>query len=186
MKKSFKAFLHSFWEVAEAVIVAFAVVLIVRTYIVQPFLVSGASMEPTFSSGDYLLVDGLTYRFREPERGEVAVFKYPGNEMVYFIKRIVGLPGERVVVKDGKVTIFNDANPNGFALDEKYYTEPGLTAGESDTVLNLTQYFVLGDNRSFSFDSRSWGSVERSEIVGIVRLRLWPLNSVMAFTQPQY
>jgi len=185
MKKSLKAFLYSFWEVAEAVIVAFAVVLIVRSYIVQPFLVSGASMEPSFSSGDYLLVDQLTYRFREPERGEVAVFKHPGKESVYFIKRIIGLPDERVIISGGRVTIFNSANPGGFTLDEEY-ARPGFTTGEIDTALGRSQYFVLGDNRNFSFDSRSWGDVQRSEIVGIARVRLWPLNRVMALVQPKY
>ena len=185
MKKSLKAFFYSFWEVAEAVIVAFAVVFIVRSYIAQPFLVSGASMEPTFSSGDYLLADELTYHIREPKRGEVAVFRYPRNDRVYFIKRIIGLPGEQVVISGGSVTIFNYANPDGLTLREKYIW-PGNTAGEIDTILGADQYFVLGDNRNFSFDSRSWGGVYRDDIVGVVRVRLWPLHSVMAFTQPQY
>lgn len=185
MKKSLKAFLYSFWEVAEAVIVAFAVVLIVRNYLIQPFLVSGASMEPTFSSGDYLLVDELTYRFREPERGEVTVFKYPGNESVYFIKRIIGLPGDRVVISGGKITVFNNAHPGGLTLDEKYLGTR-FTSGNVDVTLDPSQYFVLGDNRNFSFDSRSWGDVQRGEIVGMVRVRLWPLNRVMAFEPPRY
>jgi signal peptidase I len=181
-----KAFLYSLWEIFEVVAVAVIVVLFVRTFLIQPFLVSGASMEPNFSSGDYLLIDEISYRFREPQRGEVAVFHYPGDESVYYIKRIIGLPSERLVLRNGSITIFNKEYPNGFTLEENYLP-PGLkTSGDKEVVLKDNEYFVLGDNRNYSYDSRSWGNLSKAEIVGLVRLRLWPFNEVMAIGKPTY
>ncbi len=163
-----------------------AVVVAIRSFIVQPFLVSGASMEPNFSSNDYLLIDEVSYRFNEPERGDVIVFHYPGDESVYYIKRVIGLPGERLLISDGKVKIYNSKNSNGFILEE-FYLPAGLkTSGNEEVTLKDGQYFVMGDNRNYSFDSRSWGSLQKSEIVGLVRLRLWPFNKAMAVEQPAY
>lgn len=180
-----KSFLYSFWETIEVGLIAVIAVLVIRSFLVQPFLVSGASMEPNFSSGDYLLIDELTYHFRQPERGEVIVFHYPGNEATYYIKRIIGLPGERLLFKDGKVIVFNKDYPGGFNLDESYLPPELLTSG-NDVTLTNNQYFVMGDNRSFSFDSRSWGPLDKSKVVGLVRLRLWPLNKVLAIERPNY
>jgi len=147
----------------------------------QPFLVSGASMEPNFSTGNYLLIDELTYRFRTPERGEVVVFKYPNDPSVYYIKRIIGLPGERVVVNNGEVRIINTNYPEGKKIEEIYLNSHLKTLGNIDIVLDNDNYFVMGDNRSFSYDSRSWGPLPKDNIIGIVRLRLFPINSVEAF-----
>lgn len=182
-----KKFLYSFFEVLEVALIAVISVFLVRTFLVQPFLVSGESMSPNFSNGDYLLVDELTYHFRAPERGEVAVFKYPGGDgETYFIKRIIGLPGETVKIDSGKVYIINESNPDGFLLDEKYLSDRTATMGNAEFKVQPGKYFVLGDNRSYSFDSRSWGLLERSEIVGLARLRLWPIVNMRAFAAPQY
>lgn len=178
--------LISLLEVIEVAAVALLAVFLIRTYLVQPFLVSGNSMVPNFHHGDYLLVDELSYRFREPSRGEIAVFHYPQNETQFFIKRVIGLPGERIVIQDNTVSIFSDDYPEGIILDEEYLSNDSLTAGNVDLTLDEGEYFVLGDNRSFSFDSRSWGVLGREEIVGVVRLRLWPLSAVKAFAAPQY
>jgi signal peptidase I len=181
-----KSFLYSIWEIVEIVLVAFITVMIVRSFLVQPFLVSGSSMEPNFSSGDYLLIDELTYRFRSPERGEVIVFRYPGDEKTYFIKRIIGLPGEKLVLEENKITLFNKENPKGLVLDEDYLPSAGRFSGKEEIALKDGEYFVLGDNRYYSFDSRSWGNLKNNEIVGMVRLRLWPFNKVRAFEKPAY
>lgn len=180
-----KTFLYSIWETIEVALIAVIAVFVIRTFLVQPFLVNGASMEPNFSSGDYLLIDEITYRLREPSRGEVVVFHYPGNESTYYIKRIIGLPGERLIFKNGKVTVVDKENPDGFALDENYLPK-GLGTSGGEVSLKNNEYFVLGDNRSYSFDSRSWGSLNKSELVGLVRLRLWPINKVMAVEKPAY
>lgn len=182
-----KKFLYSFFEVLEVALIAVISVFLVRTFLVQPFLVSGESMSPNFSDGDYLLVDELTYHFRSPERGEVTVFKYPGGEgSTYFIKRIIGLPGETVRIDGGKVYIINESHPNGFLLDEDYLSDRTTTTGNAEFKVQAGKYFVLGDNRSYSFDSRTWGLLEEREIVGLARLRLWPVAQMKAFAAPQY
>ncbi len=182
-----RKFLVSILEILEVALIAVISVFLIRTFLVQPFLVSGESMAPNFSNGDYLLVDELTYRFRLPERGEVAVFKYTQGGQVYFIKRVIGLPGEEVKIQEGKIVIFNDENPEGLILKEPYLPMGLATLGGGDKVsLGKDEYFVLGDNRSASFDSRSWGVVHKKDIVGLARLRLWPIGDFRAFAAPSY
>lgn len=175
--------LWSLFEVFQTVAIAVVAVFFVRTFIAQPFLVSGASMEPTFSNGDYLLVDELVFRFREPVRGEVLVFRYPGDDRSFYIKRVIGLPGERVAIVDGIVTVTKDNVP--IVLPEPYVAR-NVAAGDVDVTLRNGEYYVLGDNRGSSFDSRSWGSLGEDHIVGLVRIRLWPLSSALAFSAPTY
>lgn len=181
-----KSFLYALREIIEIVLVAVLVVFGVRSFLVQPFLVSGASMEPNFHGGDYILINELSYRFREPERGEVVVFRYPGDEKTFFIKRIVGLPGERVVVTGGKLYVYNKQHEEGILITEGYLPADLATVGERDVALGDNEFFVMGDNRDASFDSRQWGPLKRSEVVGSVWVRLWPLNQVMAFEKPIY
>lgn len=181
-----KQFFSSVLEIAEITAVAFAAVFFIRTYLVQPFLVSGSSMVPSFSDGDYLLIDELTYRFRAPERGEVVVFRYPKDESTYFIKRIIGLPGEKVAINGNKITIFNDAHKDGFEIGEKYVPEIAPFLGNGEFSVPENSYFVLGDNRSYSFDSRNWGMLPRGDIVGLVQFRLWPPSSMKVFAAPSY
>lgn len=174
----------SIFEIIETVTIAVVAVFLVRSFVAQPFLVSGSSMEPNFYDGDYLLVDELTYRLREPVRGEVVVFLYPGNHRSFYIKRIIGLPGERIVVERDKVTVFSEDNGK-IDLKENYVVTKH-NSGYFETKLEPNQYFVMGDNRDFSFDSRSWGALTRKDIIGLARFRLWPVNQVMAFTAPAY
>jgi len=180
-----RQFFASVLEVVEVLAVAVGAVFLIRNFLVQPFLVSGASMIPNFENGDYLLVDEITYRFRPPERGEVVVFKYPKDPSTYFIKRIIGLPNERVEIKNNHVTVFGDDNLSR-VLGENYLPGSIATAGNEEFKLKPDEYLMLGDNRSFSFDSRSWGALKKENIVGFVRLRLWPLNELRAFAAPQY
>lgn len=181
-----RKFLASLLEVAEIAIIALGAVFVVRQFLIQPFLVSGASMSPNFSSGDYLMVDELTYRIRPPERGEVVVFRYPNDPSTFFIKRIIGLPDERVTVSDGKVTIYSAGEKGGFTLKEEYLPANLPTQGSANATLGSGEYFVMGDNRPYSFDSRSWGSLPATDIVGLARLRLWPINGIQVLGSPQY
>lgn len=180
-----KKILWSFWEIIETAVIAIVVVILIRTYLVQPFLVYGSSMSPNFESGDYLLVNELTYRFRPPERGEVIVFKSPTNPSTYFIKRIIGLPKEKIVIENGNVYVYQNDFDKGTLLHEPYLLGQ-KTNGHYEIVLKPNQYFVLGDNRGASFDSRSWGPLDSSNIVGWAMIRLWPLNKVAAFSLPHY
>lgn len=177
-------------EVLEVAVVALVAVFLIRTFLIQPFLVSGASMAPTFENGDYLLVDELTYHLRQPERGEVIVFRYPNDESTYFIKRVIGLPGEKVRLAEGRVEIFNQDHPQGEFLSESYLPADLKTVvrsgGQSAFDLGANEYLVLGDNRSYSFDSRDWGILRSKEVVGLVRLRLWPPTGMTVFASPNY
>lgn len=181
-----RKFFLSVWEIAEVVFISAGTVLLIRTFLVQPFLVSGPSMEPSFKSGDYLLIDELTYRFREPARGEVVVFRYPDDPKVFFIKRVIGRPGERVVSRSGRLTVFADGSENSARVIAEPYLSPESRTSDFDVTLAPGEYYVLGDNRSYSFDSRNWGAVNRTRIVGLVRLRIFPLSQFEAFAAPNY
>jgi signal peptidase I len=180
----FRKFLKSSWgEILQVVVVSLAIVIPFRTYIAQPFLVSGPSMDKTFADGQYLIVDELTYRSREPNRGEVVIFKYPLDTKKYFIKRIIGLPGETVEIKNDTVTIFNSENPNGMVLSEPYVNIDKLIPPRQNARVTLgpEEFYVLGDNRLVSSDSRIWGPVKRSFITGRPFFRLFPLDKIGVF-----
>lgn len=132
-------------------------------------------MEPSFYSGDYLLVDEATYYFREPVRGEVIVFKNPNDIDEFYIKRIIGLPGEQVIISDGEVLI------NEEKIDESYLVDGVKIDGEYIFRLDEGEYFVMGDNRPQSFDSRNWGPLGEELIIGVVRLRFWPPTALDRF-----
>jgi signal peptidase I len=160
-------------EIARFALIALIIVLPIRWYVAQPFIVSGASMEETFHNNDYLIVDQITYRFEEPKRGDVVIFKYPRDHSKYFIKRLIGLPGETVVIEGNTVTIKNTENPEGLKLDESY-ADLGENRFDQTVELDEGEYFVMGDNRDHSSDSRIWGVLKREEIVGRAVVRLLP------------
>lgn len=157
-------------------LIAAAIAIPIRYFVAQPFIVRGASMEPNFHNQEYLVIDELTYFLREPYRGEVIVFRYPLNTREYFIKRVVGLPGETVEIKDSSVRIINADNPDGFKLEESYLPVDVKFWGSGLFELKPGEYFVLGDNRIASSDSRSWGTLERKFITGRAFLRAWPVS----------
>jgi len=172
------------WEVAKVVVCAVAIALTIRYFLFQPFIIQGSSMEPNFHESDYLIVDEISYRFRAPERGEVIVFRYPLDPTKRFIKRVIGLPGETVSIKDGKVTIIKDGQ--AFVLRESYIPENLKAPDMNSDTLKPGQYFVLGDNRPYSSDSQDWGELPKENIIGKVQLRLWPLNSLAKIEEPKY
>ena len=165
-----------FKEVLKASLIALIIVIPIRFYVAQPFIVSGASMSPAFESGHYLVVDQLSYRFEEPERGDVIVFKYPRDTSKFFIKRIIGLPGETLKFTAGALTIANSTYPNGFVFEEPYVAEGGQVSGSFSVSLGDDEYFVMGDNRSQSSDSRLWGPLQRNLIVGQAFFRIFPIR----------
>ena len=165
----------NFWkELLKLVILSLVIVIPFRIFIAQPFIVEGASMDPTFETGEYLIVDELSYRFKEPERGDVLVFKYPADPSKSFIKRLIGLPGEIVSIKEGVVTITSSEHPNGLMLEEPYIGNEKVE--NFSYTLGLGEYFVMGDNRAQSADSRIWGAVPEDNIIGRPFLRLFPPN----------
>lgn len=163
-------------EIVQFALIALFVIVPFRMFVAQPFIVNGASMDPTFHSGEYLIVDQLTYSFTTPERGDVVIFQYPRNPSKFFIKRVIGLPGETVRIQEGTVIIINDEHPEGMTLDEPYIV---LTATDSSsTTLSADEYFVMGDNRGGSSDSRAWGPLNEKHLIGRPILRLLPVTTI--------
>jgi signal peptidase I len=175
-------FFKSFWgEVLQIVIISLVIVIPFRIYIAQPFVVSGPSMDDTFANGEYLIVDELTYETRTPERGEVVIFRYPLDKKKFFIKRVIGLPGETLEIKNESVTICHGPcaeDTNKTVLTEPYAKVNKLEPPRPDTVVTLKadEYFVMGDNRAVSSDSRIWGPVKTNLITGRPFLRLFPIS----------
>ena len=184
MKKT----LYAIWEIVEVFLIAIIAVAAIKYFLIQPFIVNGASMEPNFSDGNYLLVDEISYRLSQPERGDVIVFKAPTNPAVYYIKRVIGLPGEKIEINTDSVVITNGKHPNGFTLQEPYLENALKSNPFGNIVMTLkdNEYFVMGDNRSNSLDSRRWGPLVRNDIVGVVRARLWPVSQFSFFSNVSY
>jgi signal peptidase I len=177
-----KNFLDFSFETIRVVIVSLIIIFVVRSFVIQPFFVKGSSMYPNFHDGDYLIVDELSYELGKPQRGDVVIFRYPNNPSEFFIKRVIGLPGETVEIQNGKVKIYNGANLDGFVLDEKYYLASNVpTTGEIFQKLGSDEYYVLGDNRTASSDSRSWGVLNRRFVIGRAWVRAWPFDSFKVF-----
>jgi signal peptidase I len=159
--------------------------------IFQQYQVEGASMSPNLHTDDRLWVDRVSYYFHEARRGDVVVLKYPKDETLNFVKRVIGLPGETVIIKDGRVSIKNAENPEGFILSETYLSPENLTyvvSGMENAVYKVPSdsYFVLGDNRRASSDSREWGFLSKSEIVGRAVLQSYPIDKFSIVSRPEY
>lgn len=173
-----------FWEMVRVAIISLAIILPVRYFLIQPFYVKGASMEPNFYDHEYLVIDEISYRFNQPERGDIVVFKYPKDPSQYFIKRIIGLPGDKIKIQDSGVYV------NGTKLNEQYLPETAETVlplrGYGDITLAADEYYLLGDNRTQSLDSRVFGPVKRDYIVGRTWLRGWPFSRITVFSTPEY
>lgn len=191
-----------FWEMIKIVLWVVLIIVPLRVFLIQPFFVQGASMEPNFEDKEYLIINEIGYKktdvginvggkelnfftvspFKDLGRGDVVVFRYPKNPSVYYIKRVIGLPGERIEISHQEVKIYNKENPNGFVLNEASYLSPSEeTMGDSTTTLTDQEYFVMGDNRKYSSDSRSWGPVPKEDVIGKVLVRAWPFRRAALF-----
>lgn len=178
------AVLAFLFEVVQIVLISSAIIIPIRYFLIQPFYVKGASMEPNFYDQEYLIINEITYRFRDPSRGEIVVFKYPRDPSQYFIKRVVGLPGETIEVTGGNVIIYNTQHPNGLVLEEAYLEES--TTGKVRVTLGENEYYVFGDNRDSSLDSRSFGPITRDDVIGRVWVRGLPFSRIGTFDLPAY
>lgn len=166
----------SVWDLVKFAIIAFLIVMPIRMFIAQPFVVSGDSMFPTFHDGEYLIVDEISYIAGNPSRGDVAIFRYPNDTKRFFIKRIIGLPNEEISINGNKIKIINKENPEGFLLTEPYINEDFDFSGTYKTKNG--EYFVLGDNRNKSLDSRFWGILPEKLLIGRAYLRLLPIKEI--------
>lgn len=166
-----------FKEIIKFALLAVFIVLPIRLFVAQPFIVSGRSMDPTFGNGQYLIVDQISYRFERPQRGDVIIFRYPLNTKKFFIKRIIGLPSETVEIQDGQVAV-KDKEGKRLILEEPYIDSKIIRGEQISTALKDDEYFVMGDNRTESSDSRIWGPLKRSLIVGRPFVRLSPVTKI--------
>lgn len=173
-----------FLEVFQIAIVAVVMIVAIRFFVIKPFVVQGGSMEPNFFNDEYLIIDEISYRFRDIKRGEIVVFNPPIQENQFYIKRIIALPGETFELNDGVVTIYNSSHPNGFILNEPYIDE--FTQGQKRITLGEDEYFLMGDNRGASLDSRNFGAVERRNIIGRAWIRGLPIERIGAIKRPVY
>ncbi len=173
------------WELFKVTVVSLAIILPVRYFLIQPFYVRGASMEPNFYNHEYLIIDQISFRFREIKRGEVIVFRYPRNPQEYFIKRVIALPSESIEIREGNVYIYNENNPQGILIKEPYLDEKYLSNYSSEERINLSseEFYVLGDNRSSSMDSRNFGPLNEDFITGRVFLRGLPISRAAVFNE---
>lgn len=172
-------------EVIQIVLISAAVIIPIRYFLIQPFYVKGASMEPNFFDHEYLIIDELSYRFSHPERGQIVVFRYPRDPSQFFIKRVIGLPGETVEITNNHIVIYTTDHPNGVVLEEPYIADE-QTSGKLKVTLSDEEYYLLGDNRDASLDSRIFGPVKRSFIIGRVWVRGLPLSRLGTFELPTY
>jgi signal peptidase I len=169
----------SVMDIVKFAIFVAAIIIPFRIFIAQPYIVEGSSMDPTFKDGDYLIVDQVSSRFETPKRGEVIIMKYPKDPSKYFIKRVIGLPLETVVIEKGKVFIKKPGESTTTPLNEDYiaFDKPE----NFSTTLKESEYFVMGDNRSGSSDSRIWGPLPAENVVGRPLLRLLPVDHLGIF-----
>ena len=170
-------------EFIQVVVIAALIILPIRMYIGSPFYVQGSSMEPSYNEGDYLIVDKISYRFNDPKRGDVIVLNSPKDKSFY-VKRIIGLPNEKIVIDDGIITIYTQEKE--ISLKEDYLSNNTYTNNSVNNVLGEDEYFVLGDNRPVSFDSRLFGPIKRQDIIGKIFVRLFPLNKEHIFKTINY
>ena len=191
VKDIFKSLTKFLLDTVETIVIALAMFAVVYLFLVQPHQVRGESMFPSFEDKEYILTEKVTYRFREPRRGEVVVFKYPKAPEYDYIKRVVGLPGESVVIENNKVKIFNTEHPEGFYLNEPYIA-PGGTAAKNTLregkIFQIPEgeYIVMGDNRPRSSDSREWGTVKREGFVGRAWIVYWPPQALAFIKETGY
>lgn len=175
-----KDFFYFVWDLVKTGVVVFIIAFLIRYFLIQPFIVDGGSMMPNYIDQEYLLAEKLSYTISSPSRGDVIIFKYPNNPTVNYIKRVIGLPGETVEISDNQIKIINTSHPNGVVLDESYISKGTKTLTGSDkkvvTIVPNDSYFVMGDNREHSSDSREWGNLPKANIIGRAWLTVKPLD----------
>ncbi len=172
------------YEMVEVFVVSASIFVVVYLFLMQPHQVKGSSMFPTFKDGEYVLTDKVTYRTRKPMYGDVIVFKAPINENFDFIKRVIGVPGDRVMVSGGKILINGNPLPETY-LPPEYTTAPGqFLARGAEYVVPEGSVFAMGDNRDHSSDSRDWGPVPDQNIIGRAFFRYWPANKMGLIVNP--
>jgi signal peptidase I len=178
-------------ETIRTILIVVGLAYVLRLFIFEPFVVEGASMAPRFATNDYLIVDKVSYRMSDVQRGDIVVFKYPNDITTNYVKRVIGLPGETVTIENGKVRITTAEDPTGFFLNESLYLNPDVATtlpsiSRSSFEVTAGNFFVMGDNRPASSDSREWGLLPFSNIIGRVVVQAYPLNRASFVNHARY
>lgn len=175
-----------FLDIIETIVMALALFVVCYLLFFQPHQVVGASMEPNLHDKEYLLTDKISYRFRQPARGEIVVFRAPKNRELDYIKRIIALPGERIKINAGTVSINDQALKENYLGKIKNGYGGSFLREDQEFVVPKDEYFVMGDNRSHSSDSREWGTINKQDIIGRAWLRYWPFDRLGTLPQIKY
>ena len=179
---TFGSVVLSFFEFLKTVIIIVILAAVIRLFIIQPFIVDGQSMEPSFQNNDYLITEKITFKLHEPTRGEIIILRPPDNPSVNYLKRVIGIPGDTIIIKDGAVTVNDQKIDEPYTDGQKTLTVNGQ---ELKTTLRDSEFFVMGDNRNHSRDSRELGPIPIQNIVSHVWIRLYPFNQVKIFGTPK-
>lgn len=175
-----------FVEFLKTAIIIGILAFIIRFFLVQPFIVEGASMEPSFQDNEYLLIEKVSNYFSGVKRGEVVVFRYPENPDINYIKRVIGLPGDKIEIENGKIRIWPEDSKDSIILREDYLAPNTFTSGDIEVTLGEDEYFVMGDNRGNSSDSRDWGALSEKNIIGHSWLVIFPTSKFGIVPQAEY
>ena len=172
------------FDFLQSIVVIMAIMVMVYLFIISPQEISGESMFPTFQDGEYILTNKIEYKLQDPQRGEVVVFKSPGNKDIDFIKRIIGIPGDRVNVINGKYYLNGQLLPETYLPDGLYTFAGSFLKENTEIIVPPGRYFVSGDNRPHSLDSREFGTIPREDIIGRAIFRYWPFDRVTIIKNP--
>ena len=181
-----KGALFFFWEIIKIVLIALIIVVPIRYFVFQPFFVRGQSMEPNFQNGQYILTNKVEYKLRSPNRGDVVIFKSPRNKDVDYIKRIIGKPGDRVMLKEGTFYVNGTKVEESYLASGTYISQGSFLREGSEIIVPKGQYFLVGDNRGHSSDSREFGTIPLEDFIGRAFLRYWPFSQAGLIQQPTY
>lgn len=176
----------AFFDFLQGIVVILAIMVMIYLFIMSPQEINGASMEPNFHNGEYILTNKIEYKLRDPKRGDVVIFKSPRNKDIDYIKRIIGEPGNRIALQGGVFRV------NGLPLEEPYLASGTYTAfgnylrEDSEIIVPEGKYFVVGDNRGHSSDSREFGPVPKEDFIGRAFFRYWPFSEAGVIAAPVY
>lgn len=173
------------FDFLQGIVAVAAVMVMIYLFVMSPQEVSGHSMEPNFQNGDYILTNKLIYKMRDPKRGDIVIFKSPSNKDIDYIKRVIGLPGEVIVLKDQHFYINDVLLEEQYEYNKPIYGESFMQEGE-EIIIPEDHYFVVGDNRPGSSDSREFGPVTKFDFIGQAFLRYWPTASFGIIPHPSY
>ncbi len=180
-----KTALSGWWQIVKGVDIVIVLGIVFRTFVLQPFMVEGNSMEPNYHDREYLLVDQISYRFREPKRGEVIIFHPPQDPSENYIKRIIGVPGDKIEIENGIIKVNNNKTQEPYLTPEDQVISKESLTYPYNRTLQTNEFFVLGDNRDHSSDSREFGAVPKGNIIGKAWLIVYPTQYFGMVKNPQ-